>query len=253
MPFPERNHRVDRFDLGIGLILIGIFFFSALFKLHLDRIPNIGRVFFDELRQAILLKILAVVLVLRIVFELQNDVRAVRVALRSGDGETLRAFTLPLVGFLGAVCAANDGNALCDHEGGIKADAELTDDLGLLLVHRVFFFKAERAAVRDRAEVLHKLFPRHAAAVVGDRQCTVRFIRVDLDTEVACIHSCRAIGQRAVIELVDRIAGVADQLAQEDFFMGIDGIDHEVKKPLGFGLKLLQCHIFTHPYEKIKC
>ena len=50
------------------------------------------------------------------------------------------------------------------------------------------------------------------------------------------------IGEALVAELVAGVAGVGDDLPQENFLMGVDGVDHQVQQPLGLRLKLFLCH-----------
>lgn len=50
------------------------------------------------------------------------------------------------------------------------------------------------------------------------------------------------IGQRFEIQLINRVARVGNQLAQENFLIGIDGVNHQIQHPLGLGFKLLFCH-----------
>ena len=52
------------------------------------------------------------------------------------------------------------------------------------------------------------------------------------------------IGQGSVGQLVDGVAGVGDDLPQEDLLVGVDGIDHQVQQSLGLGFKLLFAHSF---------
>src|SRR4029453_10190547 len=79
-----------------------------------------------------------------------------------------------------------DVDAVGDDEGGVEADAELTDELRVLLL--VAGHAGEElggAGLGDRAEVLDRLVAAHADAVVGDRGGARRGIRVAADDELA--------------------------------------------------------------------
>ena len=101
----------------------------------------------------------------------------------------------------------------------------------------------------DRAEVVLELVLGHADTVIGDRQGAGVLIDGETDQEIAVLHADGIIRQGAEIELVDRVGGVRDQLAQENLLMGIDRIDHHIQELFGFGFELLFSHIDTFFFE----
>ena len=56
-----------------------------------------------------------------------------------GDGVAVSAGGFPLPRFVRAVGLGEDGDFIADHEGGIEADAELTDDVDVFLFFGVLF------------------------------------------------------------------------------------------------------------------
>ena len=70
----------------------------------------------------------------------------------------------------------------------------------------------------------------------------VFLVRGDADEEVAPVQPRAALLQGAVAELVDGVAGVADELPEENFPMGVDGMDHEIQQPFGFRFELSFSH-----------
>ena len=100
-------------------------------------------------------------------------------------------------------------------------------------------FKVEGAGVGDDAEVLLQLFPGHADAVIGDGQGAAVLVAGDQDAEIAFVHADGSVGQALIIQLVDGVRSVGDQLAQENFLVGVDGVDHHVHQLFALGLKFV--------------
>jgi len=59
------------------------------------------------------------------------------------------------------------------------------------------------------------------------------------DEADALFSVCRT---RLVIQLVHGVTGVGDQFPEEDLPVSVDGIDHQVQQPFGFGLELFGSH-----------
>ena len=66
-----------------------------------------------------------------------------------------------------------------DHEGRVKADAELPDEVRVALARLELLEKCLRAGVRDRAEIFDQLRVRHAEAGVGEGDRLRRVVRRD--------------------------------------------------------------------------
>ena len=132
------------------------------------------------------------------------------------------------------------------HEGGVEAHAELADDVGgvlpAVLLLGQLLLELEGAAAGDGAQVLLQLLLRHADAVVGDGQGAGELVGGEGDLEVGAVQPHLVVGEGLVGQLVHRVAGVGDQLPQENLLVGVDGIDHQIQQPLGLGLELFLCH-----------
>ena len=165
-------------------------------------------------------------LVLRVFLDVEDDDGAVFFLFTSLQSIALGSAGLPLIGLLGAIGPADDGNAVADHKGGVEAHAELTDDIHILL-RLVLLFKGKGTALGDGAQIVFQLFPGHAAAVVRQCQGALILIGNDVDGKLIPGYVRQLLGQRAAVQLVDRVAGVGDQLPQEDFLMGVNGVDHQ--------------------------
>ena len=204
VPSPQGHHAVEGLILGHGLIfglfmlmlafaflvvvfafaLLVVMFAFALFAFtflfldrpsdlhqHLDGIADIVGILGDEIAERIDLEIGIVVLLIRIVLEIQRDGCADIVLDAGGHGVAVQTFALPKPSLVASLGTAQYGNLLRNHECGIEADAELTDYIHILqgLVAGIcLLLKGKRTALGDGAKVCFQLIPGHADAVVGD-------------------------------------------------------------------------------------
>ena len=74
----------------------------------------------------------------------------------------------------------------------------------------------------------------HPHAVIGDGQRTLVFIERDTNAQFAITLVQVRVRERTETQLVRRIGGVRDKLTQEDFFIGIERMDHQVQKLFHF-------------------
>ena len=243
---PDRDHAVQRAVFGVALIFCrlvvgaGPLFDPLAFDHHPDRIADIIRILFDQLGQPVSFKVFAESLIVVIGFEGQDDIGAERVLLRLFDGIPVGAVRLPGPGFVTAIRLGNDLDMVRHHKSGIEPDAELADDVDILF-RFILLFESEGTALGDGAEVVFQLLGGHAAAVVRYGQRPGFLIRGQADVKVFPGHPV-VFGQRLIIHLVQRVAGVGDQLPQEDLVVGVNRVDHQIQKPFGFRFKFLFCH-----------
>ena len=164
-----------------------------------------------------MVEILAVLLVLGVVLEVHDDVGADAVLFAHADGVAVRAGGLPFIRLLSSVLPRAHGDVLRDHERGIEAHAELTDDVdaGVLLL-RSLLTELVRAGGGDHAEVVLKLLLVHADAVVGHGEAPCVLVDADLNAEVAAAEPHLVVREGQVAELVDRVRRVGNDLAQKD-------------------------------------
>ena len=161
------------------------------------------------------------------------------------DGVTLKTVGLPNVGGILAIGAAHDLHMAGDHKGRVEAHAKLTDNvhIGALLLG-VLGLKLLGAGMGDGAQVALELLGGHANAVIRDGNGAGVFIKGDANSQVALVELDARILQALKVEFVDGIARVGDKLAQEDFLIGVDGVDHEVEQFFALGLKLTHVQSF---------
>ena len=134
------------------------------------------------------------------------------------------------------------------HKGGVEPHAKLADDVGgVVLAH--LLLELQRAAAGDGAQVVLQLLLGHADAVIGDGEGAVLFVRCHSDGKVRRLYINAAIAEGQIGQLVNGVAGVGNDLPQENLFVGINGIDHQVHQPFGLGLKLF----FLHEWYTSNC
>ena len=161
------------------------------------------------------------------------------------DGVALKTVGLPNVGGILSISATDDLHVAGDHKGGVETHAKLTDDvdIGALLLG-VLGLKLLGAGMGDGAQVALELLGGHTDTVIRNRDGTGIFIKGNTDGQVALVELDTRILQALKVELIDGIARVGDKLAQEDFLIGVDGVDHEVEQFFALGLKLTHVQSF---------
>jgi hypothetical protein len=163
---------------------------------------------------------------------MQHDIGAARVLVHSLDGVVTFTRALPAhpVLWCEPSAARRERDALGDDERGVEADAELADEMRVLCPIRCQALK-ELACTRlcDRADVLDHFLPRHAHAVIGDGDRARGLVVADADLQFGVLFEQRRVGERLESQLVARIRGVRDQLAQEDLLVSVEGMHHQVQ------------------------
>ena len=257
--FPDRRHGVDGFELLVVLVLglvivasiLGLGLLTALGHHHLDRVAHIVAVLLNQAleaplgQEAIVGLGLAVGIELLVLAQRQDDIGTVLGALAVLDGVALKTVGFPHMGDILAIGAADDLYVAGNHKGGVEAHAKLTDDvdIGALLLG-VLGLKLLGAGVGDGAQVALELLGGHADTVIRDSNGAGILIEGDANGQVALVDLNARVLQALKVELVDGIARVGDKLAQEDFLVGVDGVDHEVEQFFALGLKLTHVQSF---------
>ena len=174
--------------------------------------------------------------------EVHDDVRARGFLFAFGDGVAVGPGGLPFIAALRPVFPGRHGNLVGDHEGGVEAHAELADNVGVLGVVAQLLLELIGAGGGDDSQVVLQVRLVHADSVVGDGEGPGVLVHGDLNFEIPPVHAHGAVGEGLIAELVAGVAGVGDDLPEEDFLVGVDGVDHQIQEPLGFRLKLFFCH-----------
>ena len=238
-----RLRLVDVLDLGrvvvvvllvlvVVVVVVRDLLLLRLLDVELDREADELRVLLHEVLEAALLEVLGHVLLHR-----EDDARAAADALGlgrvGGDRERAARGGLPRV-LLVVVRLRRDDDLLRDEVRGVEADAELADHgdvrAGLERLH-----EGLRAGLGDRTKIVDEVGLGHADARVDDGQGVVGLVGHDVDLEVRLGVEDRRIGQRLVADLVERIGGVRDELAEEDLLVRVERVDDQRQQLVDVG------------------
>ena len=219
---PDGAHRVE------GLLLVLLAALAVLILLvggdgelaEADRVGDEVGVLLHERGDLPLLQIGAV-----LVGDVERDRGAGLLAVGGLDGILALAVGDPADGFLALAAVERvDRDLVRDHEGGVEANAELPDHLGgvgpLPLLERVH--EGLGAGTGDGAEVVLGLLGRHADAVVDDGERLGVAVRDEGDGPFGGVGHDGLVREAEVLGLVDRVGGVGDELAEENFLLGVE-------------------------------
>lgn len=184
---------------------------------------------------------------LLVFLEMKDDFRAAGFAGHVAGSEGAVAVGFPLNGFLGlgARLAGDDRHAVRDDEGGVKAHAELADELGVLLLFaRELGHEGFGARLGDGAEVFVGFGERHADAVVGDGERARFRIGLDADREDRIIGRQFGLREREKAQLVDGVGRIGNEFAEEHFLVRVKGLGKKTEELGDLGLKTMDflCH-----------
>ena len=256
---PDRCHGIDGLELLVVLVLglvivagvLGLGFLAALGHHHLNRVAHIVAVLLNQAletplgQEAIVGLGLAVGIELLVLAQRQDDIGTVLGALTVLDGVALKTVGFPHMGDILAIGAADDLHMAGDHKSRVEAHAKLADDVDIrTLLLGVLGLKLLGAGMGDGAQIALELLGGHANAVIRDGNGAGVFIKGNANSQVALVDLDARILQALKVELVDGVARVRDKLAQEDFLIGVDGVDHEVEQFFALGLKLTHVQSF---------
>ena len=112
-------------------------------------------------------------------------------------------------------------------ESRIETNAELTDDVVFVVDGvGIVVFKIKAAALGDGAKVVFEVFGGHANAGVFDGDGARIFVRGEANIKIILVEGAGFIGEGLVINLVDGVGRIRDKLAQENFAVGVNRMNH---------------------------
>ena len=237
-PGPECARLIDGF-LFVTFDLLALFLIP-FFLLHQNRLHDVIGVLAD---QALELPAREQVILIRT--QMQHDICAARSLFgllnRVGTRGIAAHAACPTHPFRGRCTrtAGEHGDRIRDDEGRIKADPELTDQIGVVLLIAGQFAE-ELAGTRfgDRAKMGDHLITAHADPVIRHRQGPGLLVECDANLEIAVPFEQIGVIQRFEAQLVARIGRIGDQFAQEDLAIGVQRVNHQVQQLLDFCLKI---------------
>ena len=135
---------------------------------------------------------------------------------------------------------------LCDHKCRIEANAELTDDVDVVLLFVFAFLNASGTGMRDRTEVvLHSsaVVPQPWSSMIKRRfALSKRQLNQQTVAGDAVLPSFIALYSRAYP--LRGCVGISSR--RRDFLVRINGVDHQNQAGLGFCSKLLEFTMITY-------
>ena len=116
------------------IFLIVVSLRTAFSHCHHNGITNVIRIFFDQMAQGVFIQKLGVFVLLGVFFELQHDLCAKAVLFAFGQGIPLSALGFPAISTVSTEFARAYRHGRAYHKRRIKANAELADDLYILVL-----------------------------------------------------------------------------------------------------------------------
>ncbi len=91
--------------------------------------------------------------------------------------------------------------------------------------------------IGNGAQVFDQIFLVHPDPVIGNRQNITDIICQKAHLEIGITSEQIRFGNRFIAQLVARIRGVGDQLAQEDVLVGIKRVDNDIEQSANLSLE----------------
>ena len=230
---PERRGAVDL------LVLVGDHLGLRLavppLLLHQDGNGDVVGVLAQDLAQAMARQQLVLVGP-----QVQDDVGPAASLLDRFDRVAALSRALPADAVLGGQAGAprDQGHPVGDDEGGIEADAELSDEVRILgPVGGQLGEELASPRLGDGADVVDDVLTRHADAVVGHRDRARRRVVADADAKLRVVLEERVVAHRLEPQLVGGIRSIRDELAQENLLVAVQGVNHQVQELRDLGLE----------------
>ena len=238
---PQRLHGIEgpRFDLFFfrcifDSLAIGIFWFFLGYVIHGNRITDVIGILLHQTGNRHLIGIIFFTLVaVEILAQMEDDGRTVFRFFTFFQAVRTITGRFPFIGLFFTSLAGNDRHRISYHEGRIKADTELADEV---FVRRIavlgflqFFQKGFRPRFGNGPQILHQVFFIHAQAIIGNSQRVGIGIGCQVDFKSRIPFQDVAVGQRFIMKLIDCIGCVGYEFTQENFMIRIDRMNHQVQ------------------------
>ena len=236
-PRPERCRLVDGFPFAGGdhLARLIVFALFPLFFGHHDGQRDMVGIFIDDALEFPGVQVLG-----GIVLQMQGHAGAALASLNLADVKLTSTVANPAhtLGRGQTGAAAFNSDFVGHDEARIKADAKLANQLGIVfLVARQVSNKVARAALSDGTEVVYGLLLRHTDAVVADGQGFGRLVKDHTHFQLGVVFVvCRFI-ERFETQFVAGVRRIGNQLAQENFRIGVERVSDQLEQLGDFGLK----------------
>ncbi|MNO62877.1 hypothetical protein D3C76_535590 [compost metagenome] len=241
---PQRAGAVDGLPLGLGRL---VRLFTVMFFRQLDGQRDVVGILLDDVAQAP-----AVGEFFLALLQVQDDAGAALGLVDGGDLELTLALRRPVHALAGRCtgAAGEHVDLVGDDEGAVEAHTELADQVRiLLLVAGQVLQEVGGAGLGDGAEVGDHVLAAHADAVVFEGDGLGVLVEADADLQLGTAFQQLRLGQGFETQLVGGVRGVGNQFAEEDFLVRIEGMDHQMKQLLHFGLKTQSFFLSFHAHR----
>jgi hypothetical protein len=145
-----------------------------------------------------------------------------------GNGERPASLGSPRVALI--VVVLGDDLHLIGHEvGRVETHTELSNH-GDIRPGRKSLHKGLRSRFGNSSKIVHKISLGHTNTRILNGKSVVGLIGDQLDLELGLRIKDGRVRKRLVANLVEGIGRVGDELAKEDLFVGVEGVDDEGEK-----------------------
>mmetsp|Transcript_6009 Transcript_6009/g.13233 ORF Transcript_6009/g.13233 Transcript_6009/m.13233 type:complete len:214 (-) Transcript_6009:17-658(-) len=161
-----------------------------------------------------------------------------------GHGEATPSLGRPKVAIV-VVVFRDNLNLVCHEIRRVEPHAELTDhgDVG---PSREGLHEGLGAGLGDGPEVVYEVGLGHADAGVLDGEGVVGLVGDELDLEFRLAVEDRRVSEGLVADLVERIGGVGDELAEKDFLVRVEGVNDQREELVDVGREGVAFGFSTH-------
>src|ERR1035438_9117792 len=92
----------------------------------------------------------------------------------------------------------------------------------------------------------------HANASVGDGKGLLLFVQLQINARSERKRLVSVVDKRQVAQLIERVGGIGNELAEKDLRMLIEGVDDQLQQLIDFGLEFTFRHGYKSPISNIK-
>jgi len=151
------------------------------------------------------------------------------------DGESSSSVGFPSV--LDVIVMFGDNSDLLGNEiSGVETHTELTDHANISTGGNSLH-ESSSSGFGNSTKVVDEISFSHTNSTILNGQGVVSFIWDNLDLEIWLSLELLWLGDRVVSDLIKGIRGVRNELSQENFFVGVEGVDDQRHQLLDIGVK----------------
>jgi len=197
--------------------------------LELDGEADELRVLLDDILESLFLEVFEVVNL-----EMEDDLGTsgefIRILIVLNNSESTTSSGLPFPLLVIIIRLGDDGELISNQESRVETHTELTNH-GDISSRRESLHESLGTRLGDGTEVVDKFLLGHTNTGIPDSEGVVGLVGDDSDTEVGFTFDTVA-SDGLVADLVESIRRVGDEFSEEDFLVGVEGVDDETHQLL---------------------